>query len=382
MLDVDNAVAFLLEHGLVERDWIVSGDLLLRSITRRNRNLRIEGPDGAGYLIKQPDDLAPAGRRTLDNEAAFYEFCQQEPAASPVLGLLPRLVLRDQGRTLHALKLIPNAATFVAFHLRHLPDEFPVEPSRQLGHGLGTLHRVFRLPGLAEDARLNWLGRSLPWVFTAHRRPTPPMLLDLSPAGARVFRIIQSQQALGALLEALTRSWQHETLIHGDIKSDNILVGGPKGRDQASEHAVWIVDWEFVQTGDPAWDLASALHDYLVFWTSSMPLKPELSVDAMIDQAHYPLSALRPAIRALWEGYHAAAGLSDPGNEPASAALLHRAVAFSGARLVMAAHELSLEQDELPAQAVLLLQLGVNLLADPDSAQVELYGIRRESAWR
>ena len=329
MLDVDNAVAFLLEHGLVECDWIVSGELTLRSVARRNRNIRIKGPDGAGHLIKQPDDLAPAGRRTLDSEAAFYEFCQQEPAAAAVLGLLPRLVLRDRGRTMHALKLIPNAATLAAYHLRHSPDEFPVEPSRQLGHGLGTLHRVFRMPGLADDVRLNWLGRSLPWVFTAHHRPTPAMLVDLSPAGARVFRIIQSEQALGRSLEALARMWRHETLIHGDIKSDNILVGGPKVQDQATEQAVWIVDWEFVQTGDPAWDLASALHDYLVFWTASMPLKPELSIDAMIDQAHYPLSALRPAIRALWDGYHAAAGPSTPGNEPASAALLHRAVAFS-----------------------------------------------------
>ena len=47
----------------------------------------------------------------------------------------------------------------------------------------------------------------------------------------------------------------------------------------------------------------------------------------------------------------------------------------------MAAHELSLEQEELPAQAVLLLQLGANLLADPESGQVQIYGIPRESDW-
>ena len=67
----------------------------------------------------------------------------------------------------------------------------------------------------------------------------------------------------------------------------------------------------------------------------------------------------RPAIGALWQGYRSAAGLDDPGNEPEADALLRRAVAFSAARLFMAAHELSLEQEEIPAQAVLLLQLGV-----------------------
>ena len=207
------------------------------------------------------------------------------------------------------------------------------------------------------------------------------MLADLSPAWARVFRIIQSEPGLGASLDNLGQMWRHETLIHGDIKSDNILVSGPADRHEAPGEAVWIVDWEFVQIGDPAWDLAAALHDFLVFWTSSMPLEPDLSVEAMIDQARYPLDALRPAIRALWQGYRAAAGLDDPGNEPEADALLRRAVAFSAARLIMAAHELSLEQEELPAQAVLLLQLGVNILANPDSGQFQLYGIPRESGW-
>ena len=78
--------------------------------------------------------------------------------------------------------------------------------------------------------------------------------------------------------------WRDETLIHGDIKSDNILVGPPRDRHEAQEDTVWFVDWEFVQIGDPAWDLASALHDFMIFWTSSMPLEPDLAAEAMIDQ--------------------------------------------------------------------------------------------------
>jgi Ser/Thr protein kinase RdoA (MazF antagonist) len=295
-----------------------------------------------------------------------------------VTRFLPRLVLREQDRTLHALQLIPGARTLASYHLGRTADEFPVKPSHDLGHALGTLHRVFRLPGLANDPRLKWLGQSVPWVFAAHRRPVPGMLADLSPAGSRVFRIIQSEPGLGEALDKLVRTWRQETLIHGDIKSDNILVGRPLDPPEPPDETIWIVDWEFVEIGDPAWDLASALHDYLIFWTSSLPLEPDLSAEAMIDQARYPLSALRPAIRALWRGYRAAAGLDTPADEPAAAALLRRAVAFSAARLLMSAHELALEQDELPAQAVLLLQLCVNILANSESARSELYGILEE----
>ena len=176
--------------------------------------------------------------------------------------------------------------------------------------------------------------------------------------------------------------WRPETLIHGDIKSDNILVAAPLDGGESEAQWLWIVDWELVQIGDPAWDLGSALHDYLILWTSSMPLRPDRSVAEMINQARYPLSVLRPAIRALWQGYRAAAGLDVPGNKSGADALFRRAVAFSAARLFMAALELAHEQEELPVQSVLLIQLGVNILADLDSAQFQLYGIPPETGWR
>ena len=34
MLDVDNVVSFLLEHGLVQTDWIISGELAIRGAAR------------------------------------------------------------------------------------------------------------------------------------------------------------------------------------------------------------------------------------------------------------------------------------------------------------------------------------------------------------
>ena len=56
-------------------------------------------------------------------------------------------------------------------------------------------------------------------------------------------------------------------------------------------------------------------------------------------------------------------------------ATLLRAVAFSGARLVQTAYEVSQASDTMPAQSVLLLQVSANLLADAESAQLRFYGI-------
>jgi aminoglycoside phosphotransferase (APT) family kinase protein len=215
--------------------------------------------------------------------------------------------------------------------------------------------------------------RPVPSVFRVSR-PSPTLVANLSLASARVIRILQAQEGLDKALDNLTQQWVHETVIHGDIRSDNVLVVSSLDAADPDGVVVRIVDWEFVHIGDPAWDLAGALQDDLVFWTSTMPLQPDLTAQSMVEQANYPLEAIRPAIRAIWEGYLATAGL-DPGANARDASLLRRAVAFSAVRLIQTAYELSVERDELPVQAVLLLQIASNLLADPDRGQTHLYGI-------
>ena len=65
MLGVDNVADFLLEKGLIDTAWIIDGALTVRSAARRNRNLRVEGPGGTGFLIKQPDSPLEGGFQTL-----------------------------------------------------------------------------------------------------------------------------------------------------------------------------------------------------------------------------------------------------------------------------------------------------------------------------
>ena len=65
MIPVDEAMPYLLERGLVDRAWVIDGALRVSSAARRNRNLRVEGPGDAGYLIKQPDGPDAGGHRTL-----------------------------------------------------------------------------------------------------------------------------------------------------------------------------------------------------------------------------------------------------------------------------------------------------------------------------
>jgi Ser/Thr protein kinase RdoA (MazF antagonist) len=365
MLDVDTATAFLLAHGLVDVDAIIDGELTIASAARRNRNLRVQGPGGSGYLIKQPGDPTEGGFLTLRAEAAFYQFCWQEPAAAAMADLLPRLVYCDPPGAVLVLELFHDALPLGSYLAAHDPQQFPHEALRALGRALGLFHRTFRRPGLGGDPRLDWLHAQVPWVMLVHK-PGPELLAIISQANYQTLRILQSQENLSGRLDGLRRRWRPEALIHNDIKSDNVLVR-PGGNP--AEPEVRLVDWELVQVGDPAWDLAGALQDLLLFWVNSMPLGVEH--EQMIASARYPLPTLQRALRALWAGYRGAADRA----EPDAADLLQRAVLFSAARLIQTAYEMAHGATSLPPASVLLLQIAANILADPERAQVQLYGI-------
>ncbi len=370
MLDVDNCASFLIERGLIDTDWIVDGTLTIWSVARRNRNLLVRGPGQAGYLVKQPDGPSDAGEITLLAEADFYEFCQQNSRSGDLLHLpadvIPRLADRVVATSVLVIELVRDAGSLDTFlHRAQENDGQVASLSVAVGRALGMIHRAFRDPALAGDPYLARLPRHIPWVLMAHR-PSPWLLASLSPANHQTLRILQSQPGLGEQLDQLRARWRPETLIHGDVKFDNILVRPPDG--------AWLVDWELVQFGDPAWDLAGILQDFVRFWTASMPLSSSLTAEQMVAQARYPIASLRGAVRAFWNGYRSAALL--PASE--SEALLSRAVAYSAARLVQTAYELSYESQRMSAQSVILLQISANLLTDPGRGQLHLYGIPQE----
>jgi hypothetical protein len=367
MLDVDSAVPYLLDRKLVLRDAILDGALTVTSAARRNRNLRVE-TTAVGYLIKQPDDATEGGCQTLGAEVRFYTFCQQEPAVAAMAEVLPRLVYFDPERSLLALELLPAATPLWHRFWAAGPQAFPRETGRQLGQVLAVVHRTFRDAAILSALPLAWLPSVVPWVMMVHQ-PGPELLATISPANYQTLRILQTEGPFGESLDRLRSMWLPETVIHGDVKSGNILVTPPLGAGTVGE-TIRLVDWELVQRGDPAWDVAGVFQDIVLFWIKNMPVDTG-DVSAMAAAAGFPWHVLQTYLRSFWQGYRQAAELT----AEVENALLLRAVAFSGARLVQTAYEASQVSAELPAQSVLLLQVSAHLLADAESAQLQFYGI-------
>ena len=373
MLDSGRVIEFLRERGLVDHSTAAGLDWRVRVVARRNRNLRVEGPGGGGFLLKQLHVPPGPGDPGLSHEAAFHRFCQEEPAVAGLSAFIPRLLHHEAGGDHLVFGLVPGAVPLGSSARTFEAAGWSVA----LGRALATLHTTFRRLGPERDPRLSWLERGTPWVMRAHQ-PSPEILGDLSPAGTRVLQILQADDRLCRTLEGLRVLWRAETVVHGDVKFDNVLVPSPPETGEVgveanadAEPRVWLVDWEMVQLGDPAWDLAGALHQFLVYWTRSMPLSSGVEAGQMIARARLPLAGLRPSIHALWHGYRRASRL-DPGEADD---LLDRALTFSGAWLIHSACEFSSGAERLSPMSVILLQLGANVLKDPGLARVHLYGI-------
>lgn len=361
---LEESVRQLLDWGLVDEAAIIGGDLTVSSAARRNLNLRVERRHGASYLIKLLTVSAAGSAESLAREARFYTFCAEEPQAAAVTGFMPRLHASLDSGSVLVLELLRDARTQWQEYGDHDPRGLRLAAPLALGWALGTLHSTFRGSGLANDPRLGRLEHDCPSCFDLHR-PLPGILLDASPAQLELCRAVQRDATLSSGLAAARAAWRCETLIHGDIRPDNVLFA-PTG----DQPAIWLVDWEFVQRGDPAWDLGCALHDHLMFWVRSMSLLPGLDSGQRAASARYPLGPLQAAMQALWTGYLATASLA--GWE--AAALLARAAHFCGARLLQTAWEKARYLEHQSVLGVLVLQISANLLADPGRALRDLCG--------
>jgi aminoglycoside phosphotransferase (APT) family kinase protein len=362
-LTVDTAVGYLVARELVGAADIVRGDLRIVDAGRRNENLKVIRQRGRSYLLKQPGAGEPATEATIRLEAAFYGYVSLARRAAALRRFLPRFHGWDEDSCVLVLELLEGRSLW-SHYAAAGASEFPADAASSLGEALGTLHRVFRRLRKA-PAWLSILHAAPPWILSVHR-PSPEIFGRLSPANLRLLGWLQRESPLTSTFDALREEWEPDTLVHNDLKGDNVLAI-PEGESAR----VRIVDWELVQIGDAAWDVGAVFRDVLDYWLLSVPLSSDLTAEEMLEDARLPLAALHPAARAFWSAYCAAAGV------PRSAArtFLLRSLQLCGARLAQGAYELSAAEASPSNLAIALLQLAANIVADPTEASLTLFGI-------
>jgi len=244
----------------------------------------------------------------------------------------------------------------------------PIQTFRKLGEALAYLHRT-PLEGInGRETGFTPVEVKPPWVMTlAH--PDSASLSRMSSVNVEVLKIIQEFPSFSNALSSLAEDWQWDSLVHGDLKWDNLLCS--TDLKQAENVQLHIIDWELCGIGDSAWDIGAIFTAALSNWHQSIPVMKFPVTKEQVEQANFSLAEIRPCMNNFWKTYVKTRELDgDQADE-----LMLRAVKYTAARTVQFAFETTLAAVQMPGEVALTLQLAENILEKPEIAATHLLGL-------
>lgn len=357
-------VAYLVRRGLVRVPTLMSGDLAIWELSRRNRTLSVVCEPGQSYVLKL--GISRDGIATVAHEGAVYRWLQTRADAGTMRRYLPRCYGFVAKMNMLILEFLPYSWTLREHHRR--TGRFSRRTAAVLGQVLASLHRLVIGPdgSGAPDGR----HARVPWALSAHL-PDVMTLREASSANRELLAAVQQRPDICATLDGLRATWRPEALIHHDVRWDNCLVVAPPHAPRRRWPELRLIDWELAGPGDPCWDVASLYADYLSCWALSIPATPDEALELRLLRARYPLESIQPAMRACWESYARHMAL----DSSARARYLRRITAYTGARLIQTAYEHMQHEARMTSRGALLLQLAVNILQRQQEALPHLLGL-------
>jgi thiamine kinase-like enzyme len=364
-ITIDNVVPYLLHRGFLDTESIVNNHLKIVDVSKKNRNLKVIRNSGMSYLLKQPNLTSHNGRISIRREARLYSLSEEEYKS--ICASIPHILKFEPRLDLLITELIKNAKPLNECIYDDLTSEYSNVLAATLGRVMATYHRAFT--NHQHSHMLSFLPKTLPSSFYM-LHPGPKMLSQLNPASLKLFKLIQKHSKVSDLFKSLVDNWRVQTLIHGDIRWDNMLLLSSNNHNQSIQ--IKLVDWEFADLGDAAWDVGSVFHEFITFWMYSLHIKGTETIEQLLTQSQLPLSQIQTAVRVFWQAYTTVSEIDDlEANE-----LLYRSTKYCAVRLLQTVYEASYgDEIYLSNISLYLIQLSTNILNDVDSAITYLLGI-------
>src|SRR5262245_54339942 len=369
-IEAANAAHFLIDRGLIDAAGVVDGDFAAIDQSSRNVNVKVPRRSGPGYFIKQPRGGDFHAVRTVAREAACYALAKSDPRFRSLASLTPALHLYDARRCTLVIELLRDSLSVWEHHRARY--DFPIEVAELLGRALGSYHK-----GIAASADafadLTIFDRRPPWVLNLADMDQQQMPQG-SPGNAQLIQIIRRFPQFAPALARIRSEWTIDALIHGDMKWENCLLFRP---DPASDRLdVRVIDWELADLGDSRWDVGSMIQAYLVYWITSLTIQQGVPIEQAAAASPLRGEAMRPALRAFWRSYAQARAVDGSTAAP----LLEQCIAHGAARMVQTAFELTQGAGEVTPHALCILQMSMNILADPARGARDIMGSSKELA--
>jgi len=288
----------------------------------------VELDDGSARLVKFPDSDTE-----LDNDyeqvvLGMLQELELEPRARQAV---PQLVARGNGTRAIALDVVKDCDS-----LRGLIQRDPAVDIHHLVNLAAALADLHKAP-------IEELYRKYPEWLLHPPVPTSTLLTPYEYVHGSGFDFdvyLRAMQELEPEFRELHEKWRPDTIVHCDLRDDNILF--PRRADGG--WTVRIIDWELAGFGDPCFDVGYLVGQFLV---DSVRRHGDAEV----------LSAARRNARVFLRAYLELTGLSDDTGL--------RIMQYAGVALLLQATMRLQQLGMLTRTGDLCLLYGKRLITDP-----------------
>lgn len=226
----------------------------------RSFNVVSENKDAPSFFLKQPKNFDYLNKNQLEREDLFYDLIESEDGLKDVI---PKFFDYNEKLSISVFKYIENFGTV------DLLEGGNYALLEELGKSLSCTHTICKFFLESDKAKIFQKLYPSKVFFMAENNASnlnKENLDRLNLNDLNTFLILHPEyrQIINKAQELWTQDSNSKTLIHGDLKLNNIIIDSKKN--------VWIIDWENVLIGNPEWDYATLL--FSIFLTENLSSIP------------------------------------------------------------------------------------------------------------
>jgi thiamine kinase-like enzyme len=349
MLEPSKVVSYLLERGMVSPAGVVSGDVRIDIVQRKNVSFRVQTSD-ACYILKRT--RIPADSSITAENEVYRRITRLDSQFG--LDYLPGYFGYDTDAQILVLEYLPHALTLRDYHQRTARAARRI--GTQVARALITLHGNF-----SEQEAKQSGNQQIPFAMQLLRPPID-ILASESAGTIELIRTLQSTDVFQEVIERVRGQWTVNAFCHNDIRLDNILYDSRRALSSEISR-VKLIDWELAEPGWSLWDVASFLASYMELWAVSA-LRTPTSKASRTSVTHF-----HPILQEFWREYVSASINESDIDER------ERIACLVSVRLLQTAIENSQQSIHVTRESLALLSLARRIATYPIESWVHLFGL-------
>jgi Phosphotransferase enzyme family len=305
LLSSENVFDYLVEQRLCESKDRASAQVMAKEY--KNFNLVVSLDSQRSFLVKQERYNAEGNTRgEFWYEWRVHELFQHFSELRNLFQHRSEILHFDPSRSILVLDYLKDYTDLSQFYSDS--QTFPTAIASNLGTILATFHqRTYENQRykdfLTDVAQPRPIELRIPRFLRGLDRIGPGVFSHICMDGLDFWRLYQRYESLHQAMVDVSETFTPCCLTHNDLNLKNILLdisGEPSSCNADSlDPSVRLIDWEFVNWGDPAYDLGMVLSNYLKLWLGSLVVSDAINIETALRLATIPLDRLQPSLAAL-----------------------------------------------------------------------------------